>query len=66
MNEPIAIKGLTNTASLLIYDIDDYAVTVSLNKGVKREYKLYSTNKGFYFNYKGNRYYIHEFIRMVF
>lgn len=30
----------------------------------ERKYKIYSTNKGSYFNYKGNRYYLSDFIRV--
>ena len=30
----------------------------------ERKYKLYTTNKGSYFNYKGVRYYLSDFIRV--
>ena len=29
-----------------------------------RKYKIYTTNKGNYFNYKGSRMYLNEFIRV--
>ena len=29
----------------------------------ERKYKVYTTNKGCYFNYKGVRYYLSDFIR---
>ena len=29
-----------------------------------RKYKLYTTNKGSYFNYKGTRIYLNDFIRV--
>ena len=29
----------------------------------ERKYKLYTTNKGSYFNYKGSRIYLNDFIR---
>ena len=32
-------------------------------EGKERKYKLYTTNKGSYFNYKGVRMYLNEFIR---
>ena len=64
MDKMIASKGLTNNHGLLVWDINDEQITVSLNYGTKRKYKIYSTNKGFYFNYHGSRFYIHEFIRV--
>ena len=30
----------------------------------ERKYKLYTTNKGSYFNYKGTRMYLNDFIRV--
>ena len=32
-------------------------------EGKERKYKLYTTDKGSYFNYKGIRMYLNEFIR---
>ena len=63
MNKIIASKGLTNNHALLVWNVNDEYIQVSLNEGTKRWYKVYHTNKGVYFNYKGARYYIHEFIR---
>ena len=68
MDKIIASLGLSNTHGLAIWDINDDEVIVSMvssDYGTKRTYKLYYTNKGVYFNYKGARYYIHEFIRTV-
>ena len=33
-------------------------------EGKARKYKLYTTNKGSYFNYKGVRMYLNDFIRV--
>lgn len=65
MDKIIASKGLSNNHALLVWNVNDEYIQVSLNEGTKRWYKLYSTSKGFYFNYKGSRYYIHEFLRMA-
>ncbi|OAA90875.1 hypothetical protein [Clostridium ljungdahlii] len=63
----IASCGLCNAASLNLYEIlngiDDYVIA-GINNNKPRKYKLYSTNKGIYFNWGGNRYYLHEFIRL--
>lgn len=63
------VEGLlpiTNTISLNIYKfehgIDDY-VWAGLNNEKPRKYKMYSSSKGYYFKYKGFRYYLHEFQR---
>ena len=66
MNKIIATLSLSNTHGLAIWDINDDEVVVSMvssDYGTKRSYKLYHTNKGVYFNYKGTRFYIHEFMR---
>ena len=63
MDKIIASKGLTNNHALLVWNVNDEYIQVSLNEGTKRWYKLYSTNKGFYFNYKGSRFYLDEFLR---
>ena len=68
MDKIIASLGLSNTHGLAIWDINDDEVVVSMvssDYGTKRTYKLYYTNKGAYFNYKGTRFYIHEFMRTV-
>ena len=60
----IAVIGLTNTAFLNIYDINDEEIVVGINNNKSRTYKLYHTNKGVYFNFKGSRYYLNEAIRV--
>ena len=59
----IAIKGLTNNHSIVVWDINDEYVKVSLNLSKKSNLKLYQTNKGTYFNYLGSRHYLYDFIR---
>ena len=65
MSKAIASLGLSNTHGLLIWDINDYEVVVSLNYGVKRKYKIYHIPKGAYFNYKGTRFHLSEFMSLV-
>ena len=60
----IAVIGLTNTAFLNIYDVNDEEIVVGINNNKSRTYKLYHTNKGVYFNFKGSRYYLNEAIRV--
>lgn len=62
----IGALGLCNTASINIYEINDYEekVLAGLNNQKPRWYKLYCTRKGLYFNFGGNRYYLHEFMRV--
>ena len=65
MSKIIATLGLSNTHGLAIWDINDDEVIVSMvssDYGTKRSYKLYYNNKGVYFNFKGRRFYIDEFI----
>lgn len=66
MNKVIGSYGICNSASLNIYevvnDIDDY-VMAGFNNDKPRKYKVYYTGKGSYFNYKGSRYYLNEFMR---
>lgn len=64
MSKPIASLGLTNSSALGVWDVNDEYIIVSLNEGTKRKYKIYSTTKGFYFNYGGSRYYLHNFLRI--
>lgn len=64
MNKVIAVIGLTNTASINIYDINDDEIVLGINNNKPRTYKLYHTNKGVYFNLKGSRYYLHDAIRV--
>ena len=66
MDKIIASLGLSNTHSLAVWGINDEYIIVSLvssDYGTKRTYKLYYNTKGVYFNYKGSRYYLDEFIR---
>ena len=63
MDKIIASKGLTNNHGLAVWNLNDYEIVVSLNYGTKRTYKLYYNTKGVYFNYKGSRHYLDEFIR---
>lgn len=64
MEKVIAVIGLTNTSSLNIYDVNDEEIIVGLNNQTHRTYKLYYTNKGVYFNFKGSRYYLQDAIRV--
>ena len=59
----IAVKGLTNNHSIVVWDINDESVTVSVNQGKQSTLRLYETNKGTYFNYLGSRQYLFDFIR---
>lgn len=65
---PIAIHSIFNTMSLNIYDVDDNAdwVLVGVNSSKPRKYRLYSNNKGQYFNFKTARYYLSDFIKMTY
>lgn len=64
MEKLIAVIGLTNTSSLNIYDVNDEEIIVGLNNQTPRTYKLYYTNKGVYFNFKGSRYYLQDAFRV--
>lgn len=64
MEKVIAVIGLTNTSSLNIYDVNDEEIIVGLNNQTPRTYKIYYTNKGVYFNFKGSRYYLQDAIRV--
>ena len=60
----IALKGLTNNHSIVVWDVNDETIKVSVNEeGKKSTLKLYETDKGTYFNYLGSRQYLFEFIR---
>ena len=66
MDKIIASLGLSNTHGLAVWDVNEEYITVSLvslDYGTKRTYKLYYNTKGVYFNFKGRRYYMDEFIR---
>ncbi len=67
--EPEPVIGsceLYNIASLNLYQIDDNADTIKagINDDKGKTYKLYSTNKGFYFCLGGSRYYLSKFMRV--
>ena len=56
-----------NSKGLIIYDIihgiDDYIIAGWSGGPSSRKYKLYYNNKGGYFNYKGRRQHLNEFLR---
>lgn len=62
----IGCYGLCNTASLNVYDIDPCGdwVIAGLNNYKPYQYKLYINNKGAYFNFGKNRYYLNNFEKM--
>lgn len=64
MTKLIAVIGLTNTSSLNIYDVNDEEVLAGINNEKPRKYKVYVNTKGYYFNFKGSRYYLHDAIRV--
>ncbi|WMU08189.1 hypothetical protein vBCtySFA70_00085 [Clostridium phage vB_CtyS-FA70] len=63
----VASCSISNLYSLNIYGIeygiDDYVVA-GMSGDKPRKYKLYPMELGTYFNYKGHRYYLGEFIRL--
>ena len=63
----IASYCIVNTISLNVYQLEegaDYYVLAGLNNDKPRKYKLYDSSKGSYFNFKGNRYYLNDFMRV--
>ena len=62
----IASKGIANTASINIYSIDESEETLKagINNQKPRAYKIYYTSKGPYFNFRGIREYLGEYIRV--
>jgi hypothetical protein len=61
----IASKGICNTASVNIYDINDEEVVAGINNLQARKYKLYYNLKGdVYFNFGKRREYISDFLRI--
>ena len=77
MEENVYVYNFTSGSGLMIKDIeygieDKIVVSFFYYSEVKeekieekeRKYKLYTTNKGSYFNYKGVRMYLNDFIRV--
>lgn len=62
--EVIASHGICNNASLNIFEAEEERVLVAINNNRPNWYKLYTTDKGVYFNFRGIRYYLSEFIRV--
>ena len=77
MEENVYVYNFTSGSGLMIKDIeygieDKIVVSFFYYSEVKeekieekeRKYKLYTTNKGSYFNYRGARMYLNDFIRV--
>ena len=77
MEENVYVYNFTSGSGLMIKDIEygiEDKIVVSFfyyseieNKVIEekaRKYKLYTTNKGSYFNYRGARMYLNDFIRV--
>ena len=74
--ENIGVYNITAFNCLLIKDIDEYddKITVAYayysemkGKTIEekaRRYKLYYSSKGTYFNFKGVRFYLNDFLRL--
>ena len=61
----IASKVICNTASINIYYASSYYVVVGVNNSIPKWYKVYDTPKGrCYFNFRGTREYLDEYIRL--
>ena len=59
----IASKCLCNTASINIYYLSSYYVVAGINNDIPKWYKVYETVKGrCYFNFRGSREYLEEYI----
>lgn len=65
-NKVIGACGLSNTASLNVYEIDSYGgyVIAAMNNFRPKRYRLYSNSKGSFFNWSGSRYYLDDFMRV--
>lgn len=65
---PIGVKGITNTISLNIYQIEhgiETRVLGGFNNDKPRWRKVYTTSKGRnYFLVSGSRHYLDEFLRI--
>ena len=71
------VYNFTATSGLIVKDIE-YGIEDKINvtffyyselqekviEEKSRKYKVYTTNKGNYFNFKGIRIYLHDFIRV--
>ena len=59
----VATKCICNTASMNIYYVSSYYVVVGINNEIPKWYKVYETVKGRpYFNFRGSREYLEEYI----
>ena len=68
MFEVIGVVPQTNHSSIGVFSYDGEYVEIGLlisehSVVETKEYKVYSTGYGDYFNYKGRRYYLNEFCR---
>ena len=77
MKKNIYVYNFTATTGLIVKDIE-YGIEDKINvtffyyselqekviEEKSRKYKVYTTNKGDYFNFKGIRIYLHDFIRV--
>ena len=61
----IASKCICNNASINIYYVSSYYVVAGMNNDVPKWYKVYETPNGrAYFNFKGTREYLDEYLRL--
>lgn len=65
----VGYLGISNTMSIVIYDIvddiDTYVVAgIHPSDKKPRKYKVYYTKDDSYFNFKGRRYKLSEFMRV--
>ena len=60
-----ASKCICNNASINIYYLSSYYVVVGVNNSTPKWYKVYETPNGrAYFNFKGTREYLDEYLRL--
>lgn len=61
----VASRSVCNTASINIYYLSSYYAVVGLNNAIPKWYKVYETTTGrLYFNFRGAREYLDEYIRI--
>ena len=63
----VGVCPICNNASINVYGVEygiDDKIIAGLNNQKPRKYKLYFNSKGEYFNFGGNRIYLHEVIRV--
>ena len=61
----VASKCICNTASMNIYYVSSYYAVVGINNAIPKWYKVYETTTGrYYFNFKGTREYLDDYIRL--